>query len=196
MNKKEKLIAQAKRVGIKFSGYYGLKEENVSIDELKTRIANRIKNERDKFKEFLSYSHIDILKSFVDEMNKENTDKEWYYKTSYFEAFKEAPDCLYEYDSDEDYDHHRWISYFSATKCVGDKKFGYTWATSTGDGDLEDGGFYVNGVWDGMYEIDPKDDITDKEVLFWLIREVYGEGNVIAEAVISEVKDEILKEQK
>jgi ferredoxin len=157
---KEKLIKQADRLAPS-KNYWYKKNNELSINELKERISGCIKDERDEFHTFLKYPHLDILKEFVDALND---DKE-HYQYSYFEAFKETPESLWDYDSDDNYDHHRWCSYFSATKKVGGKVFSYGWANAKGDNSLEDAGFYAKDVWDSMSVIVPKKDLGSHEDL-------------------------------
>jgi len=153
---KDKLIKQAKRIGIRFENWYSKKKaEDYQVSELREKISKHIKSERNKFHEFLKYPHLTILKEFVDALNEDGSK----YTTTYFDAFKEVPDALYDYDTDNNYRHHRWCSYFDATIKIGDKTFSYNWANANGDNSLEDAGFDPNNVWESMRVIDDKEDI-------------------------------------
>lgn len=163
MKSKEQLIEMANRVAGK--RWYERNEE-LSEKELRNRIANALKDKRSDWASFLKYKHKPIIEEFCNELRKER----YYSEVTPFELFRNTPDILYDYDTDDDYDHHRWCSYFSATKKVGDKIFGYQWANANGDNSLEDAGFDIDNVWETMYVIDQKDNITVDQMLSWMIK--------------------------
>lgn len=188
MNLKDKLIKQANRVGIQFNTYWRKKKaEDYTVQELKDKIANKIKSERSEFKRFLEYKHLDILKEFVDELHKEK----YYTDYTYFDAFKNCPDILYEYDTDYNYEHHRWCSYFDATIKVGDKIFSYAWANANGDNSLEDAGFNPDDVWESMSVVNPVDNITTEDMLNWTIDNLTDSED--REVFKNYIKDQIVK---
>jgi len=160
MNIKEKLIKQANRIAPSNNCGYK-KTSELSVDELRKRISSDIRDERKIFHKFLEYPHLKILKEFVDAVNSEDAR----YQITYLDAFKSTPDVLFEYDSDDNYEHHRWCSYFDATIKVGDKIFSYQWANASGDNDLEDAGFDINNVWSSMSVVEPQKPLENLEDL-------------------------------
>lgn len=159
---KEKLVKQAERIGHKFNTYWNKKEgKDYSVAELKTIIIKRIDAERKCFRNMLRYTHLEILKEFVDAYN-EATPR---YKVTYLTVFKDPHDFLCDYDSDDNYDHRKWYSYFDATLKLGDKTFSYGWANVNGDNDLENAGFDVHSVWETMTVSTPPKPLSQEEML-------------------------------
>lgn len=183
---KEKLIKQADR--LPGSNRWYKKSSELTIDELKSRISSTIKKEREQFHEFLNYKYRSILEEFVDALNYKHPE----YPITYFEAFKDVPDELYDYDSDDNYRHHRWCSYFDATIKLGDKTFSYGWANANGDNSLEDAGFYPNDVWDSMSVVIPKEEFIPKKYI--IITADTNDGDYIIEKnLIDDENIEIIK---
>lgn len=189
--RKDKLITQAERLGHKFPTNpkgWGKTKEAHTVETLHGLISKKIKHERDTFHKFLKSPYKEKIEKFTVELEKE----EYYRDATPFELFKKIPDVFYDYDSDDDYEHHRWCSYFTATTKIGDKTYSYQWANANGDNSLEDAGFDINSVWETLVEIEPKDEITDTQILDYLEsnKDVF---KVIDKSIRDFVKELILK---
>jgi hypothetical protein len=163
--KKEKLIQQAKRLGYNFNRRYTKPEYDITIQELKKIILSLIKSERNRFNTFLNLS-ADVhekIKKITDAINKQSS-----YTSTCYQTWISTSDIFYEYDTHENYQNARWISYFDATKRIGDIVLEYTWATCNGDNSIEDQGFEIMDVWEDLTITDYEDTITDTQRINWL----------------------------
>lgn len=171
--RKEKLIKQAKRLGKKFNTYYSKKEEEYSVQDLERLIISIIDSKRKEFKEYLQQPQ--HIRDRVREVTTLFSDSNQVTNQECFELWKN-PNFFYDYTKDYDYDHHRWLSYFTAEQTIKDKVLIYNFATCSGDNSIEDQGFELREVWDSLQIVDYKNTITDTERLNWLIKN-YSGGN-------------------
>jgi len=188
IEKKQKFIKQAKRIGVK--PWPAIKY--LPIDVLKNEIQKAIKNERGLFHIFLKLKDRKNVEIFTKELNKQKDYTE--NPIIAFDVWKNTSEFLCNYSTDEDCDHRCGISYFTVTQNIGDKIFKYRWANANGDNSLEDAGFNVLDAWSTMVSLNPKDSITDSQVLEWILNidAVINPQNLD----LNVIKEEILKNQK
>jgi hypothetical protein len=159
--RKEKLIKQAKRIGIQFNGFWGYKESELDVDKLKDIIGRQIKQKRSKFHDFLNLK-IEIkntLFSFVDSYNVANPN----YKITPFELYQNPDDIFSDYDKIIDRSSHRWLDYLTVQKKINNKTFIWGWATCNGDNSVFDQGFSFD--FGSLKELKLEQLITDTERL-------------------------------
>lgn len=167
-DRKEKLLKQAKRLGVAFDTYFGYKTSDMNVEKLTDIIKTSISNERKNFHKFLNIPEgtKEVLDSFVECLNKENEKQGYRNNITAYDVYQNPRDYFYEYDTEISRDSHRWLDYLTVICKVYDKTFSWGWATCTGDNSIWDQGFEFD--FDTLIEIPPADLITDTQRLNWL----------------------------
>lgn len=179
---KEKLIKQAKRVGV--SGYY-LKGDR-SEQELKKLISERIVNERSEI-----YRYIENRDGTIDMILHAYKSEEDLNDYPNYKLYNDPGSIFGNYHTESDHDHRRWITNFTATKKIGDITVEYAWASCTGDNSLDEAGFNEMDVWDSVSVLSPLDNIEDSEVLSFLLKQLSGSNDIESEKTA--IKEKMLE---